>query len=175
MANSGDPSSRGFCPAAFQKRAGLPECMRDLTPHTTPLRILSLAEVGNTASADHLLQMATMPLEHKTTAFGIPCSCPVSYHFDGADVLRQSLFSLFAVLVTGDTPRYCPLATETGMKLCIAARTDSAHIMSVALSLAAALQQGGLRWPLPVSLVRGKHDLFSTSADAVWAECPGHH
>ena len=42
--------------------------MRTLTPLTTPLHILSLAEVGNTASADHLLQMATMPLEHKTTA-----------------------------------------------------------------------------------------------------------
>ena len=28
------------------------------------------------------------------------------------------------------------------MKLCMAARTDSAHIMSVALSLAAALQTG---------------------------------
>ena len=72
---------------------GLPECMRELVPHTTPLRILSLAEVGNTASADHLLQMATMPLEHKTTALGIPYSCPVSYHFDGADVLQQSLHS----------------------------------------------------------------------------------
>ena len=119
---------------------GLPECMRELTPHTTPLRILSLAEVGNTASADHLLQMATMPLEHKTTALGIPYSCPVSYQFDGA--LQQSLFSLFALLVTGDTPRYCPLATETGMKLCVAARIDSAHIMSVAISLATALQTG---------------------------------
>ena len=121
---------------------GLPNCMQTLTPLTTPLRILSLAEVGNTASADHLLQMATMPLEHKTTALGIPYSCPVSYHFDGAEALQQSLFSLFALLVTGDAPRYCPSATAIGMKLCVAARTDSAHIMSVALSLAAALQTG---------------------------------
>ena len=50
---------------------------------------------------------------------------------------RQSLHSLFALLVTGDTPRYNPLASETGMKLCIAAGTDSAHIMSLA------------RWLLP--------------------------
>ena len=96
------------------------------------MRILSLAEVGNTASADHVLQMATMPLEHKTTALGIPYSCPVSYHFDGAEALQQSLFSLFALLITGDAPRYCPSATVLGMKLCMAARTDSAHIMSVA-------------------------------------------
>ena len=33
---------------------GLLYCMRTLTPFTTPLRILSLAEVGTTASADHL-------------------------------------------------------------------------------------------------------------------------
>ena len=84
----------------------LPPCMKDLTPCATTLRILSLAEVGSTASADHLLQMATMPLEHKTTALGIPYSCPVSYHFDGSDVLQQSLHSLFALLLTGDTPRY---------------------------------------------------------------------
>ena len=116
--------------------------MRTLTPLTTPLRILNLAEVGNTASADHLLQMATMPLEHKTTALGIPYSCPVPYHFDGAEALQQSLFSLFALLITGDAPRYCPSATVIGMKLCKAARTDSAHIMSVAFSLAAALQTG---------------------------------
>ena len=121
---------------------GLPYCMRALIPRTTPLQLLNLAEVGNTASADHLLQMATMPLEHKTTALGIPYSCPVAYQFDGAEALQQSLFSLFALLITGDAPRHCPSATVLGMKLCKAARTDSAHIMSVALSLAAALQTG---------------------------------
>ena len=145
---------------------GLPECMRDLTPHTTPLRILSLAKVGNTASADHLLQMATMPLEHKTTALGIPYSCPVSYHFDGADVLQQSLFSLFALLVTGDTPRYCPLATATGMKLCVAARIDSAHIVSVALSLATALQTG--RSTLAIAGVFGAGKTRSLTFLLVW-------
>ena len=32
------------------------------------------------------------------------------YYFDGADVLQQSLHSLFALLVTGDTSRYCLLS-----------------------------------------------------------------
>ena len=81
-----------------------------------------VAEVGNTVSADHLLQMATMPLEHKTTALGVPYHCSVSYLFDGADVLMQSLHSLFGLLVTGNTPRYCPQASQFGMKLCVAAR-----------------------------------------------------
>ena len=145
---------------------GLPYCMRTLTPITTPMRILSLAEVGNTASADHLLQMATMPLEHKTTTLGIPYSCPVSYHFDGAEALQQSLFSLFALLITGDAPRYCPSATVLGMKLCMAARTDSAHIMSVALSLAAALQTG--RSTLAVAGVFGAGKTRSLTFLLVW-------
>ena len=117
---------------------GLPACMRRLSPQTTSLQILDLAEVGCAASADHLLQMAAMPLEHKTTALGIPYARPVAYHFDGAEALQQSLFSLFALLITGDAPRHCPSA----LKLCKAARTDSAHIMSVTFSLAAALQTG---------------------------------
>ena len=47
------------------------------TPIALP--ILNLAEVGTTVSADHLLQMATMPLEHKLTALGIPYSLPVAW------------------------------------------------------------------------------------------------
>ena len=88
-------------------KSGLPSCMRRLSPQTTSLQILNLAEVGNTASADHLLQMAAMPLEHKTTALGIPYSRPVAYHFDGAEALQQSLFSLFALLITGDSISHC--------------------------------------------------------------------
>ena len=83
---------------------GLPSCMRRLSSQTTSLQILNQAEVGNTASADHLLQMAAMPLEHKNTALGIPFSRPVAYHFDGAEALQQSLFSLFALLITGESP-----------------------------------------------------------------------
>ena len=51
---------------------GLPPSLQQLETRTVGLPILSLAEVGTTVSADHLLQMATMPLEHKPTALGIP-------------------------------------------------------------------------------------------------------
>ena len=44
-----------------------------------------------------------MPLEHKTTALGVAC------HFDGAEALQQSLFSLFALLITGDALVHQPL------------------------------------------------------------------
>ena len=83
----------------------LPPSMQVLESRTFGLQILSLAEVGNTVSADHLLQMATMPLERKTTALGIPYHHSVSYLFDGTDVLTQSLHSLFGLLVTGNTPQ----------------------------------------------------------------------
>ena len=51
----------------------LPPCMQRPETRTIGLPILSLAEVGATVSADHLLQLATMPLEHKPTALEIPC------------------------------------------------------------------------------------------------------
>ena len=51
---------------------GLPPSLQQLEVQTVGLPILSLAEVGTTVSADHLLQMSTMPLEHKPTALGIP-------------------------------------------------------------------------------------------------------
>ena len=144
------PFPEAFAPLPSQEETGMnvdatwivPPSMQVLASHAYGLRILSLAEVGSTVSADHLLQMATMPLEHKTTALSIPYHCSVSYLFDGADVLMQSLQSLFGLLVTGNTPRYCPQASEFGVKLCIAARTDSARIISIALSLASALQTG---------------------------------
>ena len=86
--------------------------------------------------------MATMPLEHKPTALGIPYALPVSYQFDGAEELLHSLRALFGLLATADTPRYCPQASGFGKQLCAAAGTDSAHIMSIALSMVAALQSG---------------------------------
>ena len=112
------------------------------------------------------LQMAAMPLEHKTTALGIPYSRPVAYQFHGAEALQQSLFSLFALLITGDAPRHCPSAIGLSMKLCRAARTDSAHIMSVAFSLAAALQTG--RSTLAVAGVFGAGKTRSLTFLLVW-------
>ena len=121
---------------------GLPPSLQQLEVQTVGLPILSLAEVGTTVSADHLLQMATMPLEHKPTALGIPYALPVSYQFEGAEELLHSLHALFGLLATADTPRYCPQASGFGKQLCAAAGTDSAHIMSIALSMVAALQSG---------------------------------
>ena len=113
---------------------GLPPSLQQLETQTVVLLILSLAEVGTTVSADHLLQMATM-LEHKPTALGIPYSLPVSYQFEG-------LHALFGLLVTADTLRYCPQPPGFGQQLCSAAGTDSAHILSIALSMVSALQSG---------------------------------
>ena len=121
---------------------GLPPSLQQLEVQTVALPILCLAEVGTTVSADHLLQMATMPLEHKPTALGIPYALPVSYQFEGAEELLHSLHALFGLLATADTPRYCPQASGFGKQLCAAAGTDSAHIMSIALSMVAALQSG---------------------------------
>ena len=83
-----------------------------------------------------------MPLEHKPTALGIPYPLQVSYQFDGAEELLHSLHALFGLLATANTPRYCPQASGFGQQLCAAAGTDSAHILSIALSLASALQTG---------------------------------
>ena len=113
-----------------------------LATETVVLPLLSLAEVGTTVSADHLLQMATMPLEHKPTALGIPYPLPVSYQFEGAEELLHSLHALFGLLATADTPQYCPQATGFSRQLCSAAGTDSAHILSIALSMVSALQSG---------------------------------
>ena len=121
---------------------GLPPSLQQLETWTVGLHILRLTEVGTTVSADHLLQMATMPLEHKPTALGIPYSLPVSYQFDGAEELLHSLHALFGLLATANTPRYCPHATGFGQQLCAAAGTDSAHILSIALSIVSALQSG---------------------------------
>ena len=120
-----------------QIKWGLPPSLQQLEVQTVGLPILSLAEVGTTVSADHLLQMATMPLE-----LGIPYALPVSYQFEGAEELLHSLHALFGLLATADTLRYCPQASGFGKQLCTAAGTDSAHIMSIALSMVAALQSG---------------------------------
>ena len=168
------PFPETFAPLPTQEETGmtkdarwmLPPSMKLLEARTFGLQILSLAEVGNTVSADHLLQMATMPLEHKTTALGIPYHHQVSYLFDGTDVLMQSLHSLFGLLVTGNTPRYCPQASQSGKDLCVAARTDSAHIISIALSLASALQTG--RSTLAVAGVLGAGKTRSLTFLLAW-------
>ena len=39
-------------------------------------RVLAIAEAGDTVTADHLLQMATLAAEHKPTVLGIPGHVP---------------------------------------------------------------------------------------------------
>ena len=125
-----------------QVRWGLPPSLHQVTTQMVELQILNLAEVGTTVSADHLIQMATMPLEHKPTALGNPYAIPVSYQLEGAEELIHSLHALFGLLASANTPRYCPQATGFGQQLYKAASTDSAHIFSIALSMVSALQSG---------------------------------
>ena len=125
-----------------QVKWGLPPSMHRLETCSVGISILSLAEVGATVSADHLLQMATMPLEHKPAALGIPYQLPASFQFDGAEELLHSLHALFGLLTTDDTPRYCPRTSGFGRQLSRAAYTDSAHIVSIALSMVSAIQSG---------------------------------
>ena len=73
---------------------------------------------------------------------GIPYSLLVSYQFDGAEELLRSPNALFGLLATANTPRYCFQGTGFGQQLCAAAGTDSAHILSIALSIVSALQSG---------------------------------
>ena len=107
-----------------------------------PIRfqLIALAEVGDTVTADHLIQMATMPAEHKPTALGIPAHLPVPYHLECSRAMLQSLHSLFTLLATGDTLTYCPQAADFAKALSTAARTDNGHIASLASSLALALR-----------------------------------
>ena len=95
-----------------------------------------------------------MPLEHKPTALGIPYPLQVSYQFDGAEELLHSLHALFGLLATANTPRYCPQATGFGQQLRAAGGTDSAHILSIALSIVS----DDPHWPLPEYLGPAKQD-----------------
>ena len=42
----------------------------------TRFRVVAFAEVGDTVTADHLIQMATLPTERKPTVLGIPGHVP---------------------------------------------------------------------------------------------------
>ena len=85
---------------------GLPPSLQQLDTRTVGFPILSLSEVGTTVSADHLLQMATTPLEHKPTALGISYSLPVSCQF-GAEELLHSPHALFGLLATPIPNFFC--------------------------------------------------------------------
>ena len=144
------PFPSSFAPLPKQQETGaaeeaqwsFPPSLQIMAARPVRFRLLALAEVGNTVSADHLLQMATMPPEHNTTALGIPSHVPIQYQFDASRAIIRSLHSMFGLLATGDTLRYCPQAAGFAKDLCTAARTDNGHILSLTLGWAMALLTG---------------------------------
>ena len=64
--------------------------------------MLATAEEGDTVTADHLLQMATLASERKPTVLGIPGHVPIPYHLECTVVVLQP-HALFRLLTTGST------------------------------------------------------------------------
>ena len=125
---------------AQETKWGFPPSLTVLKSRAISLQLIALAEVGSTVAADHLVQMATMPPEHKPTALGIPAHLPAPYQLECTRAMLQRLRSFFALLATGDTLTYCPQAAEFAKALSTAARTDNGHITSLASILALALR-----------------------------------
>ena len=61
-----------------------------LESRATKIRVLAIAEAGDTVTADHLLQMACLAAEHKPTVLGIPGQVPIPYQLECTVVLLQS-------------------------------------------------------------------------------------
>ena len=74
-----------------------------LESRATRIRVLAIAEAGDTVTADHLLQMASLAAEHKPTVLGIPGQVPIPYQLECTVVLLQSLHALFQLLTSGST------------------------------------------------------------------------
>ena len=126
--------------AAQEAQWNFPPSLSELTSRAVSFQLLALAEVGSTVTADHLVQMATMPPKHKPTALEIPAHLPIPYQLDCSRAMLQSLHSLFGLIATGDTLTFCPQAAEFSKELCTAARTDNGHIVSLATGWALALR-----------------------------------
>ena len=138
----------------------------------TKFRVVAIAEVGDTVTADHLLQMATLAPEHKPTVLGIPGHVPIPYHLECTIVVLQSLRALFRLLATGDTLTYCPQAATFAKALGTAARYDNGHIASLASSLALALRSG--RSTLAVAGVFGAGKTRSLTFLLAWLALTTH-
>ena len=134
------PTETGLaCPAPW----AFPPSLCVLEPRATKLRVLAIAEAGDTVTADHLLQMACLAAEHKPTVLGIPGQVPIPYQLECTVVLLQSLHALFQLLTFGNTMQHCPQASSFAVALGTAARQDNRHIVSMAASL---------RWPSELDL-----------------------
>ena len=132
------PTETGLaCPAPW----AFPPSLRVLECRANKFRVLAMAKAGDTVTADHLLQMATLAAEHKPTVLGIPGQVPIPYQLECTVVPLQSLHALFQLLTTGSTLQHSQ-AAGFAVALGTAARQDNGHIVSMASSLALALRSG---------------------------------
>ena len=138
------PFPEEFVPLPTSAETGLacsapwafPPSLCVLESRATRIRVLAIAEAGDTVTADHLLQMASLAAEHKPTVLGIPGQVPIPYQLECTVVLLQSLHALFQLL------QHCPQAASFAVALGTAARHDNGHTVSMAASLALALRSG---------------------------------
>ena len=143
-----------------------------LESRATRTRVLAIAEAGDTVTADHLLQMASLAAEHKPTVLGIPGQVPIPYQLECTVVLLQSLRALFQLLTSGSTMQHCPQAASFAVALGTAARHDNGHIVSMAASLALALRSG--RSTLAVAGVFGAGKTRSLTFLLAWLALTTH-
>ena len=163
------PTETGLaCPAPW----AFPPSLCVLEPRAIKLRVLAIAEAGDTVTADHLLQMACLAAEHKPTVLGIPGQVPIPYQLECTVVLLQSLHALFQLLTSGNTMQYCPQASSFAVALGTAARQDNGHIVSMAASLALALRAG--RSTLAVAGVFGAGKTRSLTFLLAWLALTTH-
>ena len=163
------PTETGLaCPAPW----AFPPSLRVLESRANKFRVLAMAEAGDTVTADHLLQMASLAAEHKPTVLGIPGQVPIPYQLECAVVLLQSLHALFQLLTTGSTLQHCPQAAGFAVALGTAARQDNGHIVSMASSLALALRSG--RSTLAVAGVFGAGKTRSLTFLLAWLALTTH-
>ena len=172
------PFPEDFAPLPTQAETGLacpiswsfPPSLRILESKSTKFRVVAIAEVGDTVTADRLIQMATLTPEHKPTVLGIPGhDVPIPYR---AIVVLRSLHALFRLLASGDTLTYCPQAGAFAKALGTAARHDNGHIASLASSLALALRSG--RSTLAVAGVFGAGKTRSLTFLLAWLALTTH-
>ena len=156
------------CPAPW----AFPPSLCVLESRATKIRILAIAEAGDTVTADHLLQMASLAAEHKPTVLGIPGQVPIPYQLECTVVLLQSLHALFQLLTSGNTMQHCPQAASFAVALGTAARHDNGHIVSMAASLALALRSG--RSTLAVAGVFGAGKTRSLTFLLAWLALTTH-
>ena len=163
------PTETGLaCPTQW----AFPPSLCVLEPRANKFRVLAIAEAGDTVTADHLLQMASLAAEHKPTALGIPGQVPIPYQLECTVVLLQSLHALFQLLTTGSTLQHCPQAAGFAVALGTAARHDNGHIVSMASSLALALRSG--RSTLAVAGVLGAGKTRSLTFLLAWLALTTH-